>query len=273
MNEANRKKVSKWLVLGACFLAGASHLRAHDLWIVPGRFHLNPGERIRIFLNSGDEFPKSDSLVGEFRIASFNLYSATEQIPLSRFVVDGKSLTAEMKAPPKGTVVLGLATKPRLVRLKADEFNEYLKEEGLLRVLEEREQRGETADAVVERYTKWAKAILAVGEGDDSWKKNLGMRIEIVPEVDPCATKVGGELSVRVLFDGEPLSGSTLVGARAGGPPKELEGITDDEGRARLAIGEAGRWYIRTIHMIRLVDDPETQWESFWTTLTFEVQP
>jgi len=253
-------------------LAGASQLRAHDLWIVPGRFHLKPGESLRIFLNSGDEFPKSDSLLGEFRIASFNQYSATEQIPLTGFVVDGKSLTVEMKAPPRGMVVLGLATKPRLVRLKADEFNDYLKEEGLLRVLEQREQRGETAEAVVERYTKWAKAILAVGEGDDSWQKNIGMRIEIVPEYDPCETEVGEELSVRVFFEGQPLSGSTLVGARAGGPPRELEAVTDDEGRARLTISEAGRWYIRTIHMIRLVDDPETQWESFWTTLTFEVQ-
>ena len=216
MNEALQRQVSKWLVFGACFLAGAHHLCAHDLWIVPGRFHLNPGERIRIFLNSGDEFPKSDSLVGEFRIASFNLYSATEQIPLSRFVVDDESLTAEMKAPSGGTVVLGLAAKPRLVRLRADEFNTYLKEEGLHRVLEERERRGEITDAVVERYTKWAKAILTVGEGDDSWQKNLGMRIEIVPEYDPCGIEVGEELAVRVFFDGKHLSGSTLVGARAG---------------------------------------------------------
>ncbi len=272
MNETIQRKVSKWLAFGAFLLAGASQLRAHDLWIVPGRFHLKPGESLRIFLNSGDEFPKSDSLLGEFRIASFNQYSATEQIPLTGFLADGKSLTAEMKAPSRGTVVLGLATKPRLVRLKADEFNEYLKEEGLLRVLEQRERRGETADAVVERYTKWAKAILAVGEGDDSWQKNTGMRIEIVPEYDPCGIKVGEALSVRVFFDNKPLSGSTLVGARAGGPPRELEAVTDDEGRARLTISEAGRWYIRTIHMIRLVDDPETQWESFWTTLTFEVQ-
>ncbi len=101
-----QRKAAKWLTFGACFLSLASQLKAHDLWIVPGRFHLKPGEKIRIFLNSGDEFPKSDSLLGEFRISSFKLTTASGQIPLSRFVADGKSLTAEMEAPAKGTVVL-----------------------------------------------------------------------------------------------------------------------------------------------------------------------
>jgi uncharacterized GH25 family protein len=158
------------------------------------------------------------------------------------------------------------------VRLKADEFNEYVKEEGLLRVFNEREEHGELADAVVERYTKWSKAILVVEEEDDTWKEPTGTKIEIVPDNGFFDTKAGHELSFRVLFDGKPLSGSTVVGARAGGPQKEVESVTDDEGRARFTFPDSGRWYIRTIHMIRLVDDPETQWESFWTTLTFEVQ-
>jgi uncharacterized GH25 family protein len=265
-------KAAKWFASGVCCLLMASHLHAHDLWVVPGKFQLRSGEKIRIFLNSGDDFPKSDSLLGEFRISSFTLFSTSEQIPLSRFVADGKSLTTEMKAPLRGTVVLALETKPRLVRLKADEFNEYVKEEGLLRIFGEREEHGELDDAVVERYTKWAKAILVVEEGDDTWQKPTGMTIEIMPEDDPYEYKAGQELSFQVLFDGKPLPGSTLVAQRAGGPPKELEYVTGNEGRARFTFAESGRWYVRTIHMIRLVDDPETQWESFWTTLTFEVQ-
>jgi uncharacterized GH25 family protein len=273
MTDVTEGSMKKRFLLGLCVLFLATEgVTAHDLWVVPGKFRLQSGEKIRIFLNSGDEFPKSDSLLGEFRISSLMLFSTSEQSPLSRFFADGKSLTTEMKAPLQGTVVLSLATKPRLVRLKSDEFNEYVKEEGLLRIFNEREEHGELDDTVVERYTKWAKAILFVEEGDEAWQKPTGMTIEIMPEDDLYEYSAGQELSFQVLFDGKPLPGATLVAQRAGGPRKELEDVTDNEGRARFIFAESGRWYVRTIHMIRLVDDPETQWESFWATLTFEVQ-
>ncbi len=260
------------IVLALVFAGGP--VAALDLWVVPGKFVLNPGEKIRVFLNSGDEFPESESLVGEFRIRSFSLTSATKTTPLTNFMTDGKSLTTEITAPDEGTAVLAVAVKPRLVRLKADEFNEYLEADGLTHILDERRERQESDAAVVERYAKWAKAVLKIAAGgDDTWKKPVGLKLEIVPEVNPNEVGPGETLTVRVLFDDEPVSGLTLVGGRAGGPRQELRVVTDPEGRADVLIPESGRWYLRTIHMIRVEDDPQIQWDSFWTTLTFEVSP
>jgi uncharacterized GH25 family protein len=269
----------------ALTLFAVQPVSAHDFWVVPGKFVLSPGEKIRVFLNSGDEFPESESLVGEFRIRSFSLTSVTGAKHLTRFLTDGKSLTAEITAPEKGTAVLAAAVKPRLVRLKADEFNEYLEEDGLTRVLEERREMQEIDDAVVERYAKWAKAILKISDGedvaadgedvaaDDTWKNPIGLKLEIVPEVNPHDIAPGDTLSVRVFFENEPISDLTIVGGRAGGPRHELRVVTDPEGRAEVLVPDSGRWYLRTIHMIRVEDDPQIQWESFWTTLTFEVSP
>jgi hypothetical protein len=245
---------------------------AHDLWVVPGKFQLSPGERFRVFLNSSDEFPTSASLLGEYRIASFELISREGRNPLRGYVADGKSLTVEVTAPDEGTTILALAIKPRLVRLKADEFNEYLEEDGLPQILALREERAELDQPAVERYTKWAKSVLTVGDpSDEIWKEPAGLGMEIVPEKDPRQLGAGEELPVIVLFEGQPLPGLTVIGARAGGTQKEVEGVTDSEGRVRLKLLEAGRWYLRTIHMVRLEDDPVVQWESYWTTLTFEV--
>jgi uncharacterized GH25 family protein len=192
---------------------------------------------------------------------------------LSGLVVDGKSLTVELAAPDGGTALLALATKSRLVRLKADEFNEYLEEDGLPQILALREERDELMQPVVERYTKWAKAVLQVGdEGDETWKEPVGHRIEIVPEEDCYVVQPGEELGLRLLFEGEPLSGVTVTGTRAGGPRHEVRAVTDTEGRARLPLTEAGRWYLHSIHMIRLDEGSQIQWESFWATLTFEVR-
>jgi uncharacterized GH25 family protein len=160
-----------------------------------------------------------------------------------------------------------------LVRLKANEFNEYLAEDGLPRILADREEQDELALPVVERYTKWAKAILRVGEqGDETFEEPVGHRIEIVPEIDPYELRQGGILPCRVLFEDEPLPGATVMATRAGGPRNESQGVTDAAGRARLQIAESGRWYLRTIHMVRPADDSEVQWESFWATVTFEVR-
>jgi hypothetical protein len=262
----------KTVVLVTVF-AMAMPALAHDLWIVPGRFVLGPGERIRIFINSGDEFPKSASLVGEHRIEGFRMVTARGEESLSGLLADGRSLTVEFSAADSGTVVLALATKSRLVRLKADEFNEYLSEDGLPQILRFREEQDELAQPVVERYSKWAKAIIQVGEqGDETWKEPVGHRIEIVPEIDTYGLQSGGSLPLRVLFEGEPLLGVTVTATRAGGSRNEILGVTDADGRARLRITEAGRWYLRTIHMVRLGEESEMQWESFWATLTFEVR-
>lgn len=251
----------------------ASVGEAHDLWVIPGKFILSPGERIRVFINSGDEFPQSESLVADHRIDSFSLVTTQGQMPLSGLTADGKSLTVEIAATDAGTALLALATKSRLVRLNADDFNEYLEEDGLPQVLALREERDELTQPVVERYAKWAKAVLQVGdEVDETWKEPVGHRIEIVPEDDCYGVQPGEEIGLSVLFEGEPLSGVTVMGGRAGGPRHEVGAVTDEEGRARLPITEAGRWYLHCIHMIRLEEDSQIQWESFWATLTFEVR-
>jgi uncharacterized GH25 family protein len=260
------------IILAALLVASVG--QAHDLWVVPGKFMPSPGERIRIFINSGDEFPQSASLVGEHRVESFSLITAKGQKPLSGLMADGKSLTVEFSAPDAGTVLLVLATKSRLVRLNADDFNAYLEEDGLPQILALREERDELTQPVVERYAKWAKAVLQVGdEADETWKEPVGHRIEIVPEEDCYSVQPGEELGLKVLFEGEPLSGVTVTGTRAGGPRHEVGAVTDAEGRVRLPITRAGRWYLHCIHMIRPAeDDSQIQWESFWATLTFEVR-
>ena len=274
---ARQDGVRPWRgVLATCLVSHllAAAVEGHDLWVVPGKFALEPGERFRVFVNSGDEFPTSDSLVGEHRLDRFDLVAASGRRALEGFAVDGKSLTVEVTAPEGGIAILVLAVKPRLIRLKAAEFNEYLKEDGLPHALRSREERGELEEPALERYTKCAKAIVRVGDGEDRmWSEPVGTRLEIVPAENPFALRAGGFLPLVLLFDGKPLSDVVVSAGRAGGPRNEVSGVTDAEGRVGLVLPISGRWYVRSIHMIRLEGDPEAEWESFWATLTFEVQP
>jgi len=78
------------------------------------------------------------------------------------FTKDETTAYLNLKTGAAGTYVIGLSTKPREISLKAEEFNEYLKEDGLPDTLEERRKTGELGKEAVERYAKPVKAILQV---------------------------------------------------------------------------------------------------------------
>ena len=96
--------------------------------------------------------------------------------------------------------------------------------------------------------------------------------MEIVPQAPPRPLRRGATFRVVVLFEGEPLPDVTVVGGRAGTSAHRVRAVTDSNGEASVVLEEAGRWYLRALHVIRLQDDPQADWESFWTTITFEVQ-
>lgn len=260
--------------IGAILLAAvslASVARAHDLWVVPGKFQLKPGEKASLFINSGDRYPESQALLDGARIARFTLHTSAGESPLSNWRADGKSLVSEVSVAEAGTAVVTLELKPQVIRLTAEHFNDYLARDGLPQILRLRAELGEVDQPVFERYAKWAKTILKVGEFEDElWSQPAGIKIEIVPESKPFNLRAGDEISVRVFFDGAPLAGVVVLGGRAGGPAGELRGWTDAQGRASFTLPAAGRFYLHAVHMTRVKEDPAAQWESFWATLTFE---
>lgn len=247
---------------------------AHDLWIVPGKYRLRAEEVTRVFVNNGDVFPESLTLLGEHRLSAVHSVSSAGELPVSDFRVDGKSLTFDFQSAAPGAHVIVLGTRPRTVRMKAEDFEDYLAKEGLAAIAETRKELGETGKPAVERYAKWAKTVVDVGDesgSERSWAEAVGQTLEIVPMDHPNRVQPGATLRLRVLLEGQPLAGASVTGARASGPAKEIRTTTDDAGEALVTPTAPGRWYLRAIHMTRAEGDPEVDWQSFWATLTFEV--
>ena len=62
-------------------------------------------------------------------------------------------------------------------------------------------------------------------------------------------------------------------GASAPGAQKRLEARTDARGEIALRLDEVGPWLIKVVHMEATEGDPDTDWESWWASLTLAVQP
>ncbi len=249
---------------------------AHDLWILPGKYRLEVGEITRVFVNNGDVFPESLTLLGEHRLSGVSSTGPAGELPISQFRVDGKSLTFDFHSAVSGAHVIALGTKPRMVRMKGEDFESYLAEEGLTEMAERRRELGRSSEPAVERYAKWAKAVVDVGEDEGAarpWAESVGQPFEIVPLVNPNRVRPGEPFRLRVLLDGEPLARASVTGARVSGPSREIASSTDEQGECSVAVTAPGRWYVRALHMVHLEGDPEVSWQSYWATLSFEVQP
>jgi uncharacterized GH25 family protein len=259
----------------ALLLVFSSSALAHDLWVVPGKYRLGVDEVTRVFVNNGDVFPESLTLFGQHRLSGVRSVSSAGEVPVSEFRVDGKSLTFDFRSAAPGSHLILLATRARMVRMKGEDFENYLADEGLTAPAEMRKEKGETSAPAVERYFKWAKAVVDVGDEPGSerfWSEPAGDRFEIVPLEHPNRVAPGGTLRLRVLFDGQPLPAVKVTGARASGTAKEISASTDERGEVSVTVTAPGRWYVRAIHMVHLAEDPEVEWESYWATLSFEVQ-
>jgi uncharacterized GH25 family protein len=171
-----------------------------------------------------------------------------------------------------------------------------LRYEGLYEQKEEREQLGETDTAAVEQFTKFAKALVQVGNVDSSnYATELGHEVEIVPITNPYTLEVGDSFRARVLRDGSPIAGMRVYATHEGYLPQDEEGIYDEavkvrsdaDGIIEFEISDPGKWYVRFIDLQResdaeywysglLVslgaDEKRIVYESKWATLSFEIK-
>jgi uncharacterized GH25 family protein len=247
-------------------------LTAHDLWLVPGKYVIAPGQPVTIYANSGMDFPKSLNSVSPERVSHSVLAGKSGQEKLPGLAVEGKSSTVACTIKNPGTYVAAISLHPKEIKLKAKDFNEYLLHDGLSSVYKLREKEGILDKDAVEYYSKFAKTIIQSGDlMDDTPTRPLHLPIEIVPAVNPYKLKQGDNLKVTVLFRGKPLPDAELawsfpgMGEKFAGTTK-----TGNNGTADIPLTRNGPYVIRLTHM-EWVKKKTHEWESFWASLTFKV--
>ena len=88
-------------------------------------------------------------------------------------------------------------------------------------------------------------------------------------ENNPYALAGGGDLPVRLLYEGKPLAGALVMALQRGRPGAVASVRSDSKGRATLKLDRPGLWLIKAVHMIPAPADAGADWESFWASLTF----
>ena len=257
-------------------LLTATALSAHDLFIKLESFFVQPGSAVKAPVLNGT-FSTSENAIARNRVADLSLVSPAGRTALDTSQVDASRDTTflALRTAGPGTYVVGLSTRPNGIALSGKDFTAYLEEEALAGIIADRRKAGISADSARERYAKHVKAVFQVGDArTDGFAAALGYPAELVPLDNPYRVKRGGALRLRCVVDGRPAPGLAVLagGRRPDGsrlPRRQLS--SDADGVVRVALDAPGHWYVKFIHMTR-VDEPDTDYESKWATLTFEVR-
>lgn len=238
-------------------------------------YFLKPNSQATVILRN-PYFITSDGFVTRDRIRDLSLFPTLRR-PVNESLIwrdEGKATMLEIKTEGPGTYVVGIATHPRDISMSAEEFNDYLHNDGMPDALAERRKNNELGKDVRERYSKNERAVFQVGdELSEDYKKTLGYPIEIIPQQNPYSLKVGDTIAVLCTLEGRLLVNQFVIGGweSRDGHQHLVSGRTDGSGISRFKLAGAGKWYLQTIHMTR-VSDPNLDYESKWANVTFEIK-
>ncbi|MBI2838189.1 MAG: DUF4198 domain-containing protein [Acidobacteria bacterium] len=245
----------------------------HDFWIEPGSFDPLPGAVVPVRLRVGEHLIGDPVARDQDLIIRFAALRNGRELPIAG--MPGQEPAGLMRPVDPGLYVLVYASRPSPVNLEAAKFEKYLAEEGLERILQLRESRGEKQKGGREVFSRCAKSIVICGDPEraarSGFDRPAGLITEIVPEADPTSLAPGGHLPLRLLFRGKPLSDALVTAVGTADPSARISGRTRADGRIVLALPAPGIWLVKSVQMVRASGIPGADWESFWASLTFRI--
>lgn len=259
-------------------LVFAAPAAAHDFWIQPQRFQVDEGQPLTATFRVGH---------GQYRqrwgndiaripvLLDFSSSGRTDQRPNVRSDATADFVTRLKSA---GLHVLGMQTVYAYSNLPALRFNDYIKAEGLVLPFAYRSRARAMTLPGRERYSRRAKALIQVGPQTAAntvvVTRPIGMKLEIVPEKNPYSLDRTRRLPVHVLFNGKRLPGASvkLTSLEFDARPIESE-ITDRAGRATFTVPPVGDWLLNVIWSEPVAGDPNADFETTFSSLTFGYDP
>lgn len=260
--------------LALALAATPAPARAEDFWLEFQPLQPTPGSELAVSLWLGKNFiPEAQQALQQARTVALRHITSDADADLLPLTHDGITPPLRLHLAKPGGHLVSLERDVTRVQLRARKFNRYLEDEGLLAPLADRKQAGEQWNRGRERYTRYVKAFVQVGElADGVSTRVLGQRLELVPDRELAGLKTGDRLGVRVLFDGRPLASTQVeafIRSPAGSHTLGQPASSDVTGRVEFTITESGTVLLRTVHMQRCVGCDDAQWESFWATYSF----
>lgn len=247
--------------------------QAHEFWLRPQKFRYEAGEKMFVDFMVGENFGGEFWDLTRHKVEKIALHNRIGSTDLLNKVNKTSGKNIEYVFHNVGTHLLTMESNDAYIELEPEKFNEYLEEDGLGYIKEERARRGEENKTSRELYRRFAKLLVQAGaRTDDTYKKITGQKLEIVPSQNPYDLKSGDYLECKVLYRGNPEPHALVKVWSHIGNKVFLQNIyTESDGTIKFPISNSGPWMVSTVKMLR-ADVANAEWQSFWSSLVFEIK-
>jgi uncharacterized GH25 family protein len=247
-------------------------VQAQEFWLQPQKYRFTLGEEIKV------DFMVGESFTGEYwdlkrqTAERMELHRSSEVKDLLKDVKSTKSNNLSYKADQEGTYLLTLQSNVAYIEMGGKEFNEHLKEDGLDNILSERKKLNQLDNPSREFYSRYAKVMVQVGtKTDDTFKKKVGLRYEIVPDQNPYSLKTGDHLQCKVFFEDKPAPHALVKVWSKINNTTFLQNIyTENDGTIRFPISTRGSWMVSSVKMIKS-EKEGADYQSLRASLVFGI--
>ncbi|CAO4166678.1 Putative GH25 family protein [Methylorubrum aminovorans] len=244
-----RRKALSAACLAAPFaglLALGAPASAHDIWLDP------TGSGVQVLYGH----PHEPELPSAGKLMSLTAYEPSDAVVLKAKLESGPA--PALRAAHQGDALFAAAyDNGYWVRLPDGSYRNASK-----RMLPQADK------------SLWSvKFAKAVSSSAAPWDKIVGQPLEIVPLEAP--TSASGKIRVRVLFEGRPLNGASVVatdGVNFKSDADQARATTDAEGVAVVALRRAGPQVLGVSHRVTPSQTPAlADSDSYGATLAFTV--
>ncbi|MEM9320222.1 MAG: DUF4198 domain-containing protein [Pseudomonadota bacterium] len=259
------------LTLAAFALAGKA--TAHEFWIDALNYQVAAGEVIAGDLRVGTEFSGAPYSFIPRNFTRFEVWIDGAPRLVERRLGDLPALVME-DLPDGLAIVAHETTDTTLTYTEWERFVAFSEHKDFGDIAALQDGRDLPRQDFVERYSRHAKSLIAVGGGAGS-DAELGLATEIVALANPYTDDLAGGFPVQVFYQGEIRADVQveLFDRAPDGSVTITLHRTDDDGVAVLPV-TAGHEYLAD-HVVLQAIEPEEEgdpvWHTYWASLTFAV--
>lgn len=261
----------KFLTAALCLFGCVA--QAHEFWIEPQAYQIEPGDTALATFHVGQEFKGPNFLYIPGRTNLFEQVAGGQRSPVQATVGDNPAF--QLSDAPEGLLIVAHETSDStLLYREFAKFEKFVAHKDFKGLPEAHIARGLPQEGFRERYRRFAKALIGVGNaaGQDV---EIGMRTEIVAMANPYVDDVTKGMPVKVLFEQAPRADAQveLFEKAPDGTVSVTLHRTDDTGVAVLPVQTGHSYLVDAVVLLPL--QPETEndpvWYSLWAALTFAV--
>ncbi|MEN9684440.1 MAG: hypothetical protein RLZZ28_226 [Bacteroidota bacterium] len=252
---------------------------AHEFWLHPHKFFYTIREIAVIRFRVGENFTGINWSGNSENIQQLKHYTPSGMInDLTDRVSKNKGDSVQIPMQEEGTHMVVFNSTNSSIDLAPEKFTEYLKEDGLDQALLYRKNNGEENNHGKEFYQRSVKTIFQVGTAtNNTCTAATDLPLDIIPDQNPyevpedAVHKKSFKVQFRVQFKYAPLKNALVKVWYMGSDNKvKMENLRTNQKGFITTNRHSGPMMISCVHMIRTEKGAAADWQSYWSSLTFE---